>query len=57
MNKVFIFLTFACIALWIAGLLFMDIGFEIHLLLVLAAMCFALKLIKDELTRGNGTYL
>ncbi len=57
MNKLFIFLAFACIALWVTGLLFMEIGFEFHVLLVLAGMSFTLKLIRDELTGGDGTFL
>lgn len=51
MRKLFMFLTFACIGLWVIGLLFLDIGFEIHLLLVMAGMCFSLKLLRDELTK------
>lgn len=51
MRKLFLFLTFTSIALWVAGLLFLDIGFEIHILLVIAGMCFTLKLLKDELSK------
>jgi hypothetical protein len=57
MNKLFISLTFTCIALWLIGFLFMNIGLEIHLLLIMAAMTFALKLIKDELNSTENAYL
>jgi hypothetical protein len=57
MNKLFISLTFTCIALWLIGFLFMNTGLEIHLLLIMAAMIFALKLIKDELNSTENAYL
>ena len=57
MKKLFLFLTALFIAAWLYGFLFMDFGFEIHILLIFAGMSFTLKLIRDELTRGDGTYL
>ncbi|MBA3986343.1 MAG: hypothetical protein H0X63_07195 [Flavobacteriales bacterium] len=57
MTKLFLFLTAVFIAAWIYSFLFMDFGFEIHILLIFAGMSYSLKLIRDELTRGDGNYL
>jgi len=57
MTKLFLFLTAVFIAAWVYGFLFMDFGFEIHILLIFAGMSYSLKLIRDELTRGDGNYL
>jgi len=57
MTKLFLFLTAVFIAAWVYGFLFTDFGFEIHILLIFAGMSYSLKLIRDELTRGDGNYL
>jgi hypothetical protein len=52
MKKIFISLMFICIVLWVAGLLFLNMGIEVHLFLFMAAMSFSLKLLTQELTKG-----
>lgn len=53
MKKIYMSITFICIALWIVGLLFFDLGLEVHLFLIMAGLSFSLKLLTEELNIGR----
>lgn len=53
MKKIFMFLMFISIALWVVGILFLDMGVEVHFFLLIAGMTFSLKLLIDELKKGR----
>ncbi|MEX0996375.1 MAG: hypothetical protein WDZ45_04960 [Flavobacteriaceae bacterium] len=53
MKKTFISFSIISIVFWVVGLLFLDVGLEVHLFLIMAGLSFSLNLLNEELKKGK----